>query len=139
MYRMTAHSKPIVFVEDDADCREIIELAVTLEGYSVSLASDHGEALDLLNHTDPSIVFIDYYGVSSDVKRFVGQIRRLHPNVPIVLMTGARNPGEKIRDLGLNEYIEKPFQIDDLIGLLKRHHIRPSQAPASKRVQFSLF
>ena len=139
MHRTSGVSKPIVFVEDDADCREIIDLAVTLEGYSVSVAKDHQEALDLLTNTQPKIVFIDYYGVSSNLKGFVQQIRELHPAVPIVLMTGARNPDEKTRELGLKEYIGKPFQIDDLKLILERHRVRPAESRVSKRVQFSLF
>jgi DNA-binding response OmpR family regulator len=139
MFTEAVATKPIVIVEDDPDCREIIELAVSLEGYSVSTSKDHGDALDLLAHTTPAIVLVDYYGVSSDVKAFVGQIRALHPTVPIVLMTGARNPEEKTRELGLKEYLIKPFQIDELKTLLVRHHIRPRHSHRSKRLQFSLF
>lgn len=139
MQRTSSISKPIIFVEDDADCREIIELAVTLEGYSVSLARDHHEALDLLAETQPGIVFVDYYGVSSNQRLFIDQIRQLHPGVPIVLMTGARNPEEKIRELGIKEYLIKPFQIDDLVSILSRHRVQPAQARASRRMQFSLF
>src|ERR1051326_321572 len=114
MYRSTSTSRPVVFVEDDPDCREVIELAITLEGYSVRVAKDHQEALDLLYYSTPSIVFVDYYGVASNMKAFVAQIRNLHPYVPVILMTGARNPEEKSRELGLKEHLGKPFQIDDL-------------------------
>jgi DNA-binding NtrC family response regulator len=133
-------SRPVVFIEDDQDSREIIELAVSLEGYTVKLAKDYQEALDLLTHSVPSIVFVDYYGVASDMKGFIAQIRNLHPHVPIVLMTGARFPEEKTRELGLREYLGKPFQMDDLAAILKRHRICPAEAPVSRRIQrFSLF
>jgi DNA-binding NtrC family response regulator len=125
MYYGAERCKQIVFIEDNADCRESISVALGIEGYSIALASEHAEAIELLNRTTPDIIFIDFHGVTDDMKQFVEDIKSLHPRVPLVLTTGAPDPDVKSRTLGMSEYLVKPFEIGELTRVLQRHQIWP--------------
>jgi CheY-like chemotaxis protein len=129
----------VVVVEDDPEISEAMELAVSIQGYSVRVASNQAEALELIEATEPNVVLLDYYGVSSNLEDFVRSIRLLHPRVPIVLVTGAKEPRSKAKALGLKECLPKPFDSNELFTLLEKHCGRPARASRAKQVEFSLF
>jgi DNA-binding response OmpR family regulator len=130
----------VVVVEDDPEIGEVIELAVSVQGYTVRVAANQADALELIAATEPAVVLLDYYGVSSNLEDFVRSIRLLHPRVAIVLVTGAKEPRSKAKALGLKECLPKPFCSNELFALLKKHCGRPARAAQrSKQVEFSLF
>jgi DNA-binding NtrC family response regulator len=132
-------TRTVVVVEDDPENRDVMEMAIGMEGFNVRLASDHAEALEVLASTDPSVVLLDYYGVGENVRDFITHARFLHPRVPIVLVTGAKNPAQKARTLGLKEFLAKPFSSQDLHALLTKHCARHLRRAAPSQLAFNLF
>jgi DNA-binding response OmpR family regulator len=129
----------VVIIEDDQDTCEMIELAITMEGHSVHVAREHAEALDLIAATAPDMILLDYYGVTSDLSALIGSIGALKPNTPIVLMTGARQPAEKAKELGLREYLAKPFNTEELRGLLRAHCKGAAGKASLRKLSFNIF
>jgi DNA-binding NtrC family response regulator len=125
-------TRTVVVVEDDPENRDVLEMAIGMEGFPVRVACDHDEAVDVLNSADPSLILLDYYGVGENIREFINRARLLHPKVPIVLVTGAKNPAQKARSLGLKEFLAKPFSSQQLHDLLEKHCVekaRKSEAP----------
>ena len=117
--RMTPReANTILVVDDDPDTREVLELAVSMEGYSVRLAEDTATALEILAACSPAMVFLDYYGIGEDTAKLVEHVRSANRATPIVLMTGAKDPARKARALGLKNFLPKPFDFDALRKLL---------------------
>ena len=130
----------VLLVEDDPDTAEAMEMAISMEGYPIRVASDQADALDMLPLTKPSVILLDYYGVTSDIKKFVARIREIHPKVPIVLMTGARDAKTKAKELGLKECLPKPFSADALRNILKKHcAAATSKVKLNERIQMDIF
>jgi DNA-binding NtrC family response regulator len=130
----------VVVIEDDEDTSEIIALAVAMEGHSVHVAREHTEAIELITLTDPDMILLDYYGVTSDIQALINAIDAIQPYAPIVLMTGAKQPAEKARELGLREHLAKPFNTEDLRSLL-RIHCKSSRSgrPSQRKLAFNIF
>ena len=128
----------VLIVDDDMEICEALEMAVSMEGYSVRIAPDHQEALETIAVEEPAIIFLDYYGVGDDTRTFVEAVRARGVSAPIVLMTGAKDPREKVRQVGLKSYLAKPFDLDDILKVLRKHRVE-RVAPPSERVPISLF
>lgn len=137
MAKSKTNANMVLIIDDDREICESMEMAIAMEGYSVRVAQDEREALEILAVEEPGIIFLDYYGVG-DSERFIAYLRDLEINAPIVLTTGAKDPQVKARALGLKYYLRKPFNVAELLKLLDNHRI----AHASKvreRVAFSIF
>ena len=143
---ISAQKRTVVVVEDDRDTSEMLELAIAMEGYTARSAADPLEALDLISATKPELVLLDYYGVTAELESFVNSIRAIHPTTRIVLMTGAKKPADKASQLGLKEWLAKPFDSNTLQQLLRakrpagRKSARKAQSvPAEQPFAFNLF
>ena len=112
---------PLILVaDDDQDIRNLVTMALTQGGYRVIAASDGDEALKLVLEQKPSLAILDLvmpgqYGYSI--------MRRLKENeatreLPVIVLTGRTDPKDIARGLevGAADYIEKPFQPDDLVA-----------------------
>ena len=140
MISAKANDHTIVVVEDDQDTGDMLEIALSMDGYSVRVASDRDDAMEIITATEPSVILLDYYGVTSDLKEFISCIRAVKPDVPIVLVTGAREPMEKARDLGLDEFLAKPFDSEKLGALLSHHCSNPGSLTRKKdKMRFRIF
>jgi DNA-binding response OmpR family regulator len=136
----SGNEQTVLLVEDDPDTAEAMEMAISMEGYPIRVASDQADALDMLPLTKPSVILLDYYGVASDIKKFVARIRAIHPKVPIVLMTGARDADSKAKELGLKDCLPKPFGADALRNILKKHcPAARSKVKLNERIQIDIF
>jgi DNA-binding response OmpR family regulator len=110
--------KTILIVDDDPDIGEALELAMSVEGYSVRVAKNHDEGLALLRQIQPAVVLLDYYGLGGDPGQFVAKAEALSHGVRIVLMTSARTATVRARDLGLGHVLAKPFDIETLLRIV---------------------
>jgi len=136
-------SNTILVIDDDPETREVLELAVSMEGYSVRVAEDTETALEIVAASPPAMVLLDYYGVGEDAGRVVASVRAAGGAIPIVLMTGAKDPAGKAKELGLKRFLQKPFDFHTLRKLLRSHAGIP-KAPMcagspQRSLNFSLF
>ncbi|HYG76707.1 MAG TPA: response regulator [Planctomycetota bacterium] len=140
---MRTNTRPpgtVLIIDDDPEICEALELAATMEGYEVCIASDEAAALDILDSVSPSVILLDYYIAGQDIQRFAMRLRESVPSIPIVLMTGARDPGVKAKELGIKHVLPKPFDIEALSKLLRRFGVRSKYAARKKEcLAFSLF
>jgi len=128
----------VLVVDDDPDTCEVIELSGTLDGYRVRVASCPDEAMEIVELETPAIIFLDYYGMGDGLQDFVARVRSRNAHIPIVLMTGANAPHQKARELGLKEYLAKPFGSEQLEAFLTRYRVLPEHV-AKAHAAISLF
>lgn len=115
----------VLVVEDDADTRQLLVDALSGAGFDVSVAPSGAAGLSALREHVPDIVLLDQLlpGISGlDVCR---EIRR-QPGlsaVPVVMLTALSQPADQIRGLnaGADDYIKKPFNVDELTARLHSH------------------
>ena len=131
---MLALTPPVVVVaEDDADIRRLVATALRVEGYSVIEARDGAHLAD---HIGSALLFGNLRGeldpialVISDIRmdgksglEVLAHLRREGIGVAVVLMTAYPDPAvrEQAERLGASAFLPKPFEIDDLLGVVRR-------------------
>src|SRR5438876_5900923 len=113
--------KLILVVEDDFDLRQTILWTLKDEGYEVEEAGDGGEALERALRRKPALVLLDMglpvldgYGVAARLHSIYGD------TVLIVTMTAAGRAAEKAWRIGAAGYLNKPFELDDLLAIVQQ-------------------
>ncbi|MFO7177339.1 MAG: response regulator [Pseudomonadota bacterium] len=114
---------PVLVVEDDEDIREGIAEVLRDEGYAVVEASDGVEGLERADAENaPSLVLLDLTMPRMSGPEFVRALRSraAFSRVPIVLLTGASDPHDHVRELGAVGALPKPFSLAALIDVVAR-------------------
>jgi CheY-like chemotaxis protein len=111
----------VLVIDDDDDLAEVVRQVLRDSGYSVATVRHGAAALELMSHISPDLILLDLTMPIMDGWSFVGQYRRSgKSSARIVLLTGNPNAPEIARNLGADGYLNKPFEIDDLIGVVTR-------------------
>jgi CheY-like chemotaxis protein len=122
----TTDSPRVLVVDDDAQVRQAIRWALEDEGFTVVTVADPGEAVDAARNLRPAVVVLDYTLPGTDGPELAHQLRAgPMPPVPILMITADGEPAGKAARLGAYAFLQKPFQVEDLVsavrsGLLKQ-------------------
>jgi len=124
----------VLVVDDDPAIRKVLSLGLERLGFTVRLASNGQEALDLLTSAglDPDCVLLDIRMPILSGKEALPKIRGLFPLTPVIMLTVLRHPGERLlqfADNALNQYLTKPFDPLTLRGHIDRMLGQPGLWP----------
>ena len=115
-------AKPtILIVEDDEDCRSVLQDLLELNGYEVRTCPDAGHAIAAARAAPPALMLVDYMMPDADGGWVVQQCRETGgklAQVPIVLTTGSNEGRDIAERLGVRS-LEKPFDVNRLLELVK--------------------
>ena len=122
----------MLVVDDERAVRESVGRALGLEGYDVALAADGVEALRRLEggaHS-PDLVILDILMPGLDGLEVTRRVRSAGVRVPILLLTARRDLGHRIAglDLGADDYVVKPFALEELLARIRALLRRTSHA-----------
>lgn len=115
--------KKILLVDDEPDILAVTVTRLETSGYEVLIAKDGEEALELLNEVKPDLILLDLLlpKMQGDelCKKLKSDIKFKH--IPIILFTASiiRVPA-KVREIGADDYITKPFESDNLLYKIKK-------------------
>ncbi len=111
-------SNIILLVDDEEMVVTSIKSFLTLEtDYQVVAFTSPKEALEFVRKTKIDLVISDYLMPDIDGIEFLGQVKDIQPEATRILLTGyadKENAIKAINDVGLYQYIEKPWENDDL-------------------------
>jgi len=129
-----APAATILVVEDDAETRQVVVRELTARGYRVEAAADGQTAIERWEQRRPDLVLLDLGLPDLDGLQVVRRIRR-DASTPIVILSGRYEEREKVEalDRGADDYVTKPFGIDELHARLRvalRHAAGPAADPA---------
>ena len=114
----------ILIIDDEADIRELVSGILQDEGYETRLAHNSDAALSEIAQRKPSMIILDIWlqGSKLDGLDLLLEIKRLHPTLPVVIISGHGNIETAVAAIkrGAYEYIEKPFNADRLILVVGR-------------------
>jgi two-component system chemotaxis response regulator CheY len=113
----------VLIVDDDPSVLEVLELALSDEGYEVVVARDGREALERALANRPDLMLVDLMMPVMDGWQFVRECRKHDEcgNTPVIILSAARNVDETVRELGVQAVIPKPFNVDHLLDLVAAH------------------
>ena len=108
----------IVIVDDEEMVLISIHSFLTLEtNYEVKTFSHPRAALDFIRENEVDLVISDYLMPDMDGIQFLGEVKKLRPEVTRIILTGyadKQNAIKAINDIGIYQYIEKPWDNEDL-------------------------
>jgi DNA-binding response OmpR family regulator len=117
---MTARKVRIVTADDDPQLLRLIARNLEFEGYDVITASDGQQALDQVERTAPDLVLLDVMMPKMDGFTVCQRVREFSP-VPIMIITARGQDQDKVKglDLGADDYLTKPFSVDELLARVR--------------------
>jgi two-component system nitrogen regulation response regulator NtrX len=114
----------ILIVDDERDIRELISDILKDEGYSTRLASNSDEAMEEVTSDQPALMILDIWLKDSNMDGIdiLKTVKRDYPDVPIVIISGHGNIEIAVAAIkqGAYDFIEKPFNIDQLMVVVRR-------------------
>ena len=111
----TATRRRVLFIEDEPSIRSTYERCFTQQ-YQMVFASSGTEALARLQTSVPDVIVLDLRLPDTDGVALLQQIRRSHPDLPVIVTTAytSLEPTIQVLDLEHSGYFVKPFNMDDL-------------------------
>src|SRR6266576_4663000 len=134
---MPAKRTTILIADDDPQLLRLVSRNLELEEeeYEVVTASNGQQALEMIESQTPDLVLLDVMMPRMDGFMVCQRVREISI-VPIILVTARGQEQDKVRglDLGADDYLTKPFSVDELLARV-RAVLRRSQFSASERIQ----
>ena len=132
---MTSH---ILVIEDEAKLAQFIELELKYEGYQVTVATDGLEGLATARECHPDLILLDWMLPRISGLEICRRLRLTGDKVPIILLTAKDEVSDRVAglDSGADDYIVKPFSIEELLARI-RAHLRRTQEEETDLLQFA--
>src|SRR5690606_30397287 len=114
----------ILIVDDERDIRELIADILKDEGFQTRVAANSDEAVAALNEQEPALMVLDIWLKDSrmDGIDILKQVKHNNPDVPVIIISGHGNIEIAVAAIrqGAYDFIEKPFNIDQLTVVVAR-------------------
>jgi two-component system, OmpR family, KDP operon response regulator KdpE len=119
----------ILIADDEPGIRRAVETNLARHGFNVATAASGGETLDRVGSFRPDLVLLDLGLPDVDGIEIIRELRR-RTNTPIVVLSVRGQEHDKVSalDLGADDYLTKPFGVDELLARVRvalRHVARP--------------
>ncbi len=139
---MSVEPKPhVLVVDDDRAVRESLRRSLEFNGYKVSLAADGAEALAGISGTNPDAVVMDVMMPRLDGIETTRALRSVGNHVPILVLTARDAVGDRVEglDAGADDYLTKPFALDELLARLRAllRRVSPETADPDEHLDFA--
>ena len=107
----------ILYVEDELFLGKIVKESLETRGFEVIMEGDGGRATDVFKKSNPDICVLDIMLPNKDGFTIADEIRELNEDVPIIFLTAKTQTEDVVKGFstGGNDYIRKPFSMEELI------------------------
>ena len=115
-------SQKILIVDDDRDIVEAMQTILELEDYTVSHAYDGIDGISTARSQKPDLILLDYMLPDMNGKE-VALTLRLEDDlkdIPVIMVSASREAGEIAREIHITDFIEKPFDMEELLSTVRR-------------------
>jgi len=127
---MPMASERLLLIEDDAAIVAGLRLSLSLEGYEVVTAADGEAGCRLAVDDPPDLVLLDIMLPGMHGLEVLRRLRAVDPDLPVLILTARGEEGDKVLglQLGADDYISKPFNLEELRArinaALRRHRLQ---------------
>ncbi|MFI2036362.1 response regulator transcription factor [Streptomyces bottropensis] len=128
----------ILIVDDEPAVRDALKRSLAFEGYGTEVAVDGADALEKATAYRPDLVILDVQMPRMDGLTAARRIRGAGDTTPILMLTARDTVGDRVTglDAGADDYLVKPFELDELFArvraLLRRSTYAAAQAGAAE-------
>ncbi|MDG0872300.1 response regulator transcription factor [Paenibacillus thiaminolyticus] len=126
----------ILIVEDEEKIARVLELELTYEGYEIGKALDGLEGFRLFQEQSWDLILLDVMLPGISGIELLRRIRSHDPHTMVVMLTAKDSVEDKVSglDLGANDYVTKPFQMEELLARI-RASLRMRRMPPAAEIQ----
>ena len=131
----------ILFVDDEEPIRELVRFYIEKEGFTMLEAGNGVEALEVFENDYVDLVILDVMMPKMDGWELVKEMKGIR-DVPVIMLTAMGESKDKLKgfDLGVDDYVVKPFDPDELMArvrtILKRYSINSQNVVKIGEVTF---
>lgn len=129
----------ILVIDDDKAINELIKINLELQGYSVIQAYNGTDGFAIAKQEKPSLIVLDVMMPEVDGYTVAQRIRQSDdiPGTPIIMLTALSELNDKVNgfNIGVDDYLTKPFEIDELVVRVRALLKRTKQIPESTAVR----
>lgn len=120
----------VLLIEDDPRVRDIVQEGLSAQGFTVSCAPNGERGLDLLGELDVGLLLLDLVLPDKSGLDILRDVRNAAPGLPVVALTALDDTGSKVDglDAGADDYVTKPFSIEELAARIRAHLRRRDEA-----------
>jgi two-component system KDP operon response regulator KdpE len=131
----TPHGARILVVDDEAAIRRAVDTNLSRHGFSVRTAETGQEAIETIDTFRPDLVLLDLGLPDVDGFEIITRVRA-RSSTPLIVLSVRGQERDKVTalDLGADDYLTKPFGVDELLARVRvalRHAARPSAGAAA--------
>jgi len=125
---MSAAPLRVLVVDDEPPIRKLLRMGLSAQGYQILEAPNGKTALDLLNE-NPNLIILDLGLPDMQGLELLRSIRARNDSVPVVVLSSRGDEAGKVQalDLGADDYVTKPFGMDELLARMRaalRHQLQ---------------
>ena len=129
----------ILVIDDDSAINELIKINLELQGYEVTQAFNGVEGFAKAKQEEPALIILDVMMPEVDGFTVAQRIRQAQEiaDTPILMLTALSRLNDKVNgfNIGVDDYLTKPFEIEELIVRVRALLKRTSQIPKSSAVR----
>lgn len=114
--------KKILVVDDDEGILESLEVALTMEEYTVETTAHGSEVSEKITSFSPQLIILDVLLSGKDGRDIAKKLKRqkLTKHIPIIMISAHPNVKSSTLKAGANSFLSKPFDMDELFSVVKR-------------------
>ena len=131
--------KRILFVEDEAAIREVVELALSRAGFETHAVAGTVQAERAIERERPDLVLLDWMLPGVSGLEFARKLRREEStrDIPVIMLTAKGEEGDRLSgfDAGADDYIVKPFSVKELTARIRAVLKRTTPAGADEPIE----
>jgi two-component system response regulator VicR len=111
----------ILVVDDDQSILDAMEITLKLQDYEVETTTKGEETFSKIESFNPDLIFMDVYLSGMDGREICKQIKRENKtkHIPVIIFSANKSMKEVFKDSGANDFIGKPFNMDELYDKVK--------------------
>jgi two-component system chemotaxis response regulator CheY len=114
----------ILIIDDDDNLRHALCRTLSKEGYTIMEASEGGRGLKEFERQPADLILLDMFMPDKDGLETIGELRRMHPRIPIIAMSGGGFKGTVdvlpvAKKMGARRTLAKPFTREQLLDAVR--------------------